>query len=193
MLLQFSTTGTRERSMEFKFLMEEVAESIRRQIADIIGQKYSQDILVSFTYYTVDGDDRSCFSLLNGMRTENYTANMMVAGGDERDCLCAYSPFRSRLYKNAKRGYAVFDTTKPFGRHMSKSTMRSPNCPGCKLTIRDMHASITINILKSNKEIASKKEEIAAFIKKIGKEAETTYGVHFKEARVIIDAKDYRV
>lgn len=179
--------------MEYKFLMEEVAESIRHQMADVIGHKYLQDILVYFTYYTVDGDDRSCFSLLNGMRTENYTANMMVADGDERDCLCAYSPFRSRLYKVAKRGYAVFDTTKPFGRNMSKSTMRSPNCPGCKLTIRNMHTSITIKILTKNKEIASKKEEITKFIKGIGREAEKDYGIRFKEARVIIDTKDYRV
>ena len=179
--------------MEFKFLMEEVAESIRHQLADIIGQQYLQDILVSFSYYTVDGDDRGCFSLLNGMRTENYTANMMVADGDERDCLCAYSPFRSRLYKVAKRGYAVFDTTKPFGRHMSKSAMRSPHCPGCKLTIREMLTSVTIKILKNNKDIATKKEEIAAFITKIGKEAEANYGVRFKEARVILDTKDYKI
>lgn len=191
--MQYSTTGMREQGMEYKFLMEDVAEAIRHQMADIIGRKYLPDILVTFTYYTVDGDDRSCFSLLNGMRTENYTANMMVADGDERNCLCAYSPFRSRLYKVAKRGYAVFDTTKPFGRNMSKSSMRSPNCPGCRLTINDMHASITIQILKNNKDIASKKEEITAFITKIGKEIGDKYGIRFKEARVFIDAKDYKI
>lgn len=56
-----------------------------------------------------------------------------------------------------------------------------------------MHTSITIKILTKNKEIASKKEEITKFIKGIGREAEKDYGIRFKEARVIIDTKDYRV
>lgn len=191
---QCLTIGTKGRSVEYKFLMENVAEDVRHQLADLIGDEYFKDILVYFSYHTMDDEDRSCFSLLNGMRTEVYTANMMVAGGDERDCLCVYSPYRSRLDKSAKRGYAIFDTSKPFGRaEGQKNQARTPNCPGCKLTIREMKVSIIIKLFRTNKDILSKKDLITEFVSKIGKEVERNYEIIIKEVKLMAETKDFRL
>ena len=194
MLLLYLTTGTKGRNVKYKFLMEDIAEDVRQQLAEVIGEDYLKDMLVTFGYYTSENEDRNCFSLLNGMRTEVYIANMMVADGDERDALCVYSPYRSRLDKNAKRGYAIFDTSKPFGRaEGQKNQSRTPNCPGCKLTIRDMKVSIIIKMFRAGKDLVSKKEEITKFISKIGKEAGEKYGVNIQEVKFMVEAKDYRI
>lgn len=178
--------------MQYKFTMDAMAEDIRIQFAEVIGRQYLPDILIQFGYSTIDGEDRSCLTLLNSTSTDIYTANMMVAEGDERDCLCLYSPFRSRLDRSAKRGYAIFDRSKPMGRNtLGKNQQRTPHCVGCQLTIREMKVSIIIKMLRANSDILSKKEKIIEFMKKVGKEAKKEYGVHVFEARFTIEAKGY--
>ena len=180
--------------MQYKFLMETVADEIRQNFADVIGRQYFPDILVSFSYWTMENEDRSCFSMVNGMHTETYTANMMVADGDERDCLCAYSPYRSRLTKIAKRGYAIFNTNNPMGRNTLKANqLRSPeHCPGCKLTIRNMKVSVIIHVFQRTGDILSNKQEIIAFIKKMKKDVEKNYEIRLKEVKIVLDRKDFR-
>lgn len=179
--------------MKYKFLMEEVAEDARQQFAEAFGEALYKDALVYFSYRMKNGDDRSCFTLLNGMRTEVYTANMMVAGGDERDCLCVYSPYRSRLDRSAKRGYAIFDTSKPIGRPVGRPGQeRTENCPGCKLTIRDLNVIINIKVFNIDPTDRPEKGALIEFMSKLKKEVEEHYEINVEETNIIFETRDYR-
>ena len=176
-------------AMDYKFTMERVVDDIREQFQATFGP---HDILVYFSYWTKDGVPKPCFETLNGSYVETYQVNMMAAQGDERRCLCVYSPYRARLSRRSIKGFDMFDLTKAQGRPILKEhNLRTPECPGCQLTINDMDSILTIQLMHIDQTFRQEKEaELKTFLKQITKEVSSLYGLHIKKSQITHASKE---
>ena len=134
--------------MTNKFLVEEVLNEIHDDFGKEFGEFYDKNSLFHFSYETLNGESRDCFTIVNSMNVDIYYGNMMASNNDERNVVCVYSPYKSTLSKRSKKGYITF------GEHTSGRPMlkphnaRTPNCPGCKLKIKDMYVILVLNMHK---------------------------------------------